>query len=215
MCLAINTDQLPFRITRVKFLRPLRWLSGERFPLLVLLVLLLYLFRVIFSSLQYSPVEVCLAKICLAKICLAKICPFEVCPAKICPFEEGATEDCIAESSPAEVCVAEVSIAKESSKNNSINLSYPRPDGIVPIAMESSWQNGKGRHLFIRYLASGGIGIGVELALHRQASLCRGRSDQLHDYRIASERLAAPVLTDPGKEAMLNLVPFARAWRQA
>src|SRR6266571_3611674 len=105
-------------------------------------------------------------------------------------------------------------VPKESSKNNSINLSYPRPDGIVPIAMESSWQNGKGRHLFIRYLASGGIGIGVELALHRQASLCRGRSDQLHDYRIASERLAAPVLTDPGKEAMLNLVPFARAWRQ-
>src|SRR6266700_6213091 len=74
MCLAINTDQPPFRITRVKILRPLCRLNLNKIPLSVLL---LNLFRVIFSSLQYSPVEVCAAKIC---------------PAKICPVEVGTTE---------------------------------------------------------------------------------------------------------------------------
>jgi len=34
------------------------------------------------------------------------------------------------------------------------------------------------------------------------------------DDGVVGERLAAPVLTDPGKEAMFNLVPFARSRRQ-
>ena len=103
---------------------------------------------------------------------------------------------------------------KESSKNNSINLSCPRLDGIVPFTMEGVWQKRECRHLFIGHLASGGVGIGVDLALHRQACLSRGRSDQLQDHRVALARLTAPVLADPGKEAMLNLIPFARSRRQ-
>ncbi len=80
--------------------------------------------------------------------------------------------------------------------------------------MKGVWQDGKRSHLFIGHFTTRKIAIGVELALHRQARLGRGRSDQFEDHRVADERLAAPVLTDPGKEAMLNLVPFARSWRQ-
>src|SRR6266516_6302183 len=32
---------------------------------------------------------------------------------------------------------------------------------------------------------------------------------QLQDHRVAGQWLAAPVLADPGKETMLDLVPFA------
>src|SRR5258708_37057602 len=100
---------------------------------------------------------------------------------------------------------------KDSSKNNGINLSRPRLDGIVPFAMKGVWQDGKRRHLFIGHFTTGKVAIGVELALHRQACLGRGRSDQLEDHCVAHERLAAPVLTDPGKEAVLNLCPFTRS----
>ena len=75
-------------------------------------------------------------------------------------------------------------------------------------------QNGERRHLVIGYLALGRVRIRVELALDSQASLCGGCRDQLEDHCIAGERLPTPVTADPGKEAMLNLVPFARAWRK-
>src|SRR5260370_2255333 len=110
--------------------------------------------------------------------------------------------------------IKETLISKGSSKNNGINLSYPRLDGIVPFPMEGVWPKRECRHLFVGHLASGRIGMGIELALHRQTCLSRGRSDQLQDHGIAGERLAAPVLADPGKEAMLNLIPFARSLGQ-
>jgi hypothetical protein len=91
---------------------------------------------------------------------------------------------------------------KELSKNNSISLGCPRQNAIVPFAVEGVWQKRERRHLFIGHLASGGVGIGVESALHRQASLGRGRTDQFQDHGIAHEWLAAPVLTDPGKESV-------------
>ena len=95
-------------------------------------------------------------------------------------------------------------------------LSCPRPDGIVPFSMKGIWQDGKRSHLFIGHFTTRKVVIGVELALHCQACLGRGRSDQLQDHCVAHERLAAPVLTDPGKEAMLNLVPFTRSrWQVA
>ena len=80
--------------------------------------------------------------------------------------------------------------------------------------MKRGWQDGKRSHLFIGHLTTRKVAIRVELALHRQARLGRGRSNQFEDHRVARERLAAPVLTDPGKEAMLNLVPFTRSRRQ-
>jgi hypothetical protein len=46
------------------------------------------------------------------------------------------------------------------------------------------------------------------LALHRQPSFGRGCGNQLEDNGVADKRLAAPVLTDPGEETMLDLVPL-------
>src|SRR6266487_1908412 len=69
-------------------------------------------------------------------------------------------------------------------------------------------------HLLIRYLAPRRIAVGVELALDRQPGLRGGRRDQFHDDGVIHQRLATPVLADPGEEAMLNLVPFARSRRQ-
>ena len=65
-------------------------------------------------------------------------------------------------------------------------------------------------HLFIGDLATRWVAIRVELALHCQSGFGRGRRDQLQDHGVTDERLAAPILADPGKEAMLNLVPGAR-----
>src|SRR5260370_8833177 len=80
--------------------------------------------------------------------------------------------------------------------------------------MEGVGPYGEGGHLFLRHLASGRVRIVVELTLHRESGLRRGRRDQLQDHCVARQRLAAPVLADPGKETMLDLVPFARARRQ-
>src|SRR5260370_17123460 len=44
-----------------------------------------------------------------------------------------------------------IQLALDSSKNNGINLSRPRLDGIVPFAMKGVWQDGKRRHLFIEH----------------------------------------------------------------
>ncbi len=74
--------------------------------------------------------------------------------------------------------------------------------------------DGEGGHLFIRYFASRGVEVRIELALHRQPRFSRGRGNQLEDHRVADERLATPVLADPGEETMRGVVPFAGSWRQ-
>src|SRR6201984_1389069 len=55
---------------------------------------------------------------------------------------------------------------------------------------------------------------GVELAVHREAGFGGSGRDQLDDHPIADEWLSAPVLTDEGEEAVLDLVPLAGAGRQ-
>jgi hypothetical protein len=80
--------------------------------------------------------------------------------------------------------------------------------------VEGVRQNGKGGHVFVGHLASRRVVVRVELALDSQARCGRGRRDQLQDHRVADEWLAAPILANLGKEAMLNLVPFTGSRRQ-
>ena len=80
--------------------------------------------------------------------------------------------------------------------------------------MERVRLDGEGGHLFIRYFASRGVEVRIELALHRQPRFGRGGGNQLEDHRVADERLATPVLADPGEETMFDLVPFAGSRRQ-
>jgi hypothetical protein len=74
--------------------------------------------------------------------------------------------------------------------------------------------DGECRHFFIQYLAPSGIAIGIKLTLQGESSLGRGDRDYLQDHGVALQRLATPILTDTGEEAMLDLVPFAGAWWQ-
>ena len=60
-------------------------------------------------------------------------------------------------------------------------------------------------HLGIGHLDPGGVGIGVEETLDSQAGGRGGGGDQAQDDGVADEGLAAPVLADEGKEAMLDL----------
>src|SRR2546430_17198884 len=58
------------------------------------------------------------------------------------------------------------------------------------------------------------IEVVVDLAADGEACLCGGCGNQIDDDAIADERLGAPVLTDEGEQAVLDLVPLAGARRQ-
>ena len=69
-------------------------------------------------------------------------------------------------------------------------------------------------HLGIGDLDAGRIGVGVDLALHLEAGVGGGGSDQLDDRLVADERPSAPVLGNEREQPMLDLIPFAGAGRQ-
>ena len=58
------------------------------------------------------------------------------------------------------------------------------------------------------------VGPCVQFASDRQAGFVRGGADQLDDGAVADQRLRPPILADVGKQAVLDLVPLARARRQ-
>jgi hypothetical protein len=74
-----------------------------------------------------------------------------------------------------------------------------REDGIVPFSMKHVWLKDQRGHILIGDLATGRIGIGIELALHRESCFSRRRGDQFEDHCIADERLAPPVLAGPAQ----------------
>ena len=53
----------------------------------------------------------------------------------------------------------------------------------------------------------------VECALNFEPGLGRCRRYELDDGSVVCERPAAPVLRDAAEQAVLDLVPFRRAWR--
>src|SRR5688500_20279791 len=80
--------------------------------------------------------------------------------------------------------------------------------------MESMSLEIEGVHVGVGDLNAFRVGICIELAADGEAGFGGGRSDQLDDGLIADERPAAPVLGDEREEAVLDLVPFAGAWRE-
>src|SRR2546423_20740 len=87
-------------------------------------------------------------------------------------------------------------------------------DGVVPIALEGIALNVEGSHFGIGDFDTFWIEALVDVASDGEAGLGGSGADQLNDDVVADERLAAPVLGDVGKEAMLDAVPFAGAGRQ-
>jgi hypothetical protein len=82
-------------------------------------------------------------------------------------------------------------------------------DGVVPLAVKRVTLDGERGHLGIGDLDALGIAVRIQLAAHRQASLRRRGADQLDNDLMADQRLAAPVLRDGGKQAVLDAVPLA------
>ena len=66
-----------------------------------------------------------------------------------------------------------------------------------------------------RALKSWSENVGIEFAAHFEADLGRRRGDQLDDRLMSDERLATSVHGDEREQAMLVLVPLARALLQA
>src|SRR6266566_5169742 len=87
-------------------------------------------------------------------------------------------------------------------------------DCIVPVAVEIVSPNVDGVHLGVANLDAGGIGVGIDLALHLQSGVGCGGGDELDDGLVADERPRPPILGDEREETMLDLVPFAGTGRQ-
>src|SRR5271170_4524944 len=66
----------------------------------------------------------------------------------------------------------------------------------------------EGLHLGIANLDALLVGARVERTLDLQASLGRGRRDQLDDGQSVRQRSAAPALRDMAEQAVLDLVPL-------
>ena len=58
------------------------------------------------------------------------------------------------------------------------------------------------------------IWVGVEFAFDGETGFGCDCRDELDDGLVADQRLSTPVLGDEREEPMLDLVPFAGAWRQ-
>src|SRR5260370_42223533 len=87
-------------------------------------------------------------------------------------------------------------------------------DCIVPVAVEIAAPDTDGVHLGVADLDAGGIGGGIDLALDLQPGIGGRGRNELDDGLVADERSRPPILGNEREEAMLDLVPFARAGRE-
>src|SRR6266446_3824671 len=87
-------------------------------------------------------------------------------------------------------------------------------DRVVPVSMKRCWAKRECVDSVAADLDVRGIGCGVQARADPEARRGRGGGDELDDDFVRDEGLAPPVLTDEGKEAVLNLVPLARAGRK-
>ena len=58
------------------------------------------------------------------------------------------------------------------------------------------------------------IDVGIQFGIDGQAALSGRVSDEIDDDLMADQWLSTPVHADVTEHAMLNLIPFARAWRE-
>lgn len=80
--------------------------------------------------------------------------------------------------------------------------------------MEAVPLKAHGRHLRVGDSDAGGIVPAVEFSTDVQAGAAVGRTDETDDRRQIDERRAPPVHRDVREQAVLDLVPFARARRE-
>src|SRR5215510_14575583 len=90
----------------------------------------------------------------------------------------------------------------------------PWPDDVVPFAMKCLRRQTELWHLGVGHFTPGGILAPIEATGDGQPLGRRRARDQAHDRLVVSQRLAAPIRGDEGKEPVLHLVPFAGARRK-
>jgi hypothetical protein len=84
-------------------------------------------------------------------------------------------------------------------------------DFIVPITLKLVASDVECGKLRIAYLLAFGILSLVQPCVNLQALRRPRRSNQIHDDLVRFQRDALPIAGDVTEQAMLNLVPFARA----
>ncbi len=89
-----------------------------------------------------------------------------------------------------------------------------RADLVVPIAVELVAVDIDAFKFLVGDLDAGLVGFCVEFGVNLEACLGGGSGDEAYDGLETAQWLAAPVLADVGKEAMLDLVPFAGTRRK-
>ena len=104
-------------------------------------------------------------------------------------------------------------VTKELEINNS-SVFRSWFQGIIPFSVEIGGCYFERGHLLIGDLDSFGIVSGVQGGLDAEPSLRGGIGNQVYDHRVARQGLAAPVLGDPTKHAMFDLIPLAGSRRK-
>ena len=84
-------------------------------------------------------------------------------------------------------------------------------DRIIPVAVECVPLEIDGGEFLVGYLNPFGIGGIVQFGMHGKPLARRGMANQIDNHGSADEWLGAPVLRDMAKQAMLDLIPFARS----
>jgi len=89
-----------------------------------------------------------------------------------------------------------------------------RKDRVVPLAVEVGALKPNGLHLASAHLDANRLLPSIESRLDAQPRGRAGTANEADDHLAAQQGLSTPVRGDMAKHAMLDFVPFARAWRQ-
>src|SRR5271154_1468102 len=93
-------------------------------------------------------------------------------------------------------------------------FQLPWRDGVIPFAMKIFWLEVECGHLGVRDFEALFVGVCIDPAGDVEAGFGGCVGNQLDDDLMAEQRFTAPVLGNEGEQAVLDLVPFAGAWRQ-
>ena len=70
------------------------------------------------------------------------------------------------------------------------------------------------RHFCVADFDASRVAVAVDVTAYGQAGAGCGCTDERQDDEVADKGLPAPILRDEREKAVLDLVPFARSWRQ-
>src|SRR6266850_2490778 len=93
-------------------------------------------------------------------------------------------------------------------------MSAPWKDRVVPIAVKLGVLEIQRIEFRIGYFDPGWIFSRVQLGANAQTGTGFRVRDQVNNDLVTDQRAGAPVLGDVAEHTMLDLVPFAGAWRE-